>query len=50
MLGHPSMPMAMKTFWKPFPSTAIRAIANNMYGKAKKTSAVRMMMLSQKPP
>ena len=42
--------MAMKTFWKPGPSTVMMSSTKRMYGKAKKMSAVRMMTESTAPP
>ncbi len=42
-VAQPRMPMAMKTFTKPGPSTVMMSSTNRMYGKAKKMSAVRMM-------
>ena len=50
MLGHPMTPIAMNTFWKPLPKTAINVTAKRIYGKAKKTSAVRIIKLSHTPP
>ena len=42
--------MAMNTLTKPGPSTVMRSSTKRMYGKAKKTSAVRMMTESTQPP
>ena len=48
--GQPRMPMAMKTFWRLRPMTAMSAMTKSVYGKARNMSARRMMIVSQMPP
>ncbi len=42
--------MAKNTFQRPGPSTVMMSSTKRMYGKAKKTSAVRMITESTQPP